>query len=95
MPVRVTSSGSSVAGSTAIEALALDHSPNGPRNHVACVLAPLEPGVGAAAAHDFVRTLSPRLVDDRPLSAEIEAVAGAIRDGSAIAAVEAEVGALR
>ena len=45
--------------------------------------------------HRFVRTLSPRLVDDRSLAAEIEAVAGAIRDGSAIAAVEAEVGALR
>ena len=58
-------------------------------------LAPLEPGVGAAAVHRFVRTLSPRLVDDRSLAAEIEAVAGAIRDGSAIAAVEAEVGALR
>src|SRR5436189_2395025 len=58
-------------------------------------LAPLEPGDGAAAVHRFVRTVSPRLVDDRPLSAEIEAVAGAIRDGSAIAAVEAVVGTLR
>jgi histidine ammonia-lyase len=57
-------------------------------------LAPLEPGHGVRAAHDFVRTLSPRLRDDRPLSPDIEAVAEAIRDGSLIAAVEAEVGEL-
>jgi histidine ammonia-lyase len=58
-------------------------------------LAPLEPGAGAAAVHRFVRSLSPRLVDDRPLSREIEAVAAAIRDGSAVAAVAAGVGELR
>jgi histidine ammonia-lyase len=57
-------------------------------------LAPLEPGRGAAAVRRFVRTLSPRLVEDRPLAGEIEAVAAAIRDGSAAAAVEAEVGEL-
>jgi histidine ammonia-lyase len=57
-------------------------------------LAPLQPGVGAAAVHRFVRSLSPRLLDDRPLAREIEAVAAAIRDGSAVAAVEAEVGTL-
>jgi histidine ammonia-lyase len=57
-------------------------------------LAPLAPGAGVAAAHDFVRGLSPRLTHDRPLGADIEAVAGAIRDGSVAAAVEAEVGAL-
>jgi histidine ammonia-lyase len=57
-------------------------------------LAPLEPGAGVRAAHDFVRTLSPRLGDDRPLAPDIEAVAGAARDGSLIAAVEAEVGGL-
>jgi histidine ammonia-lyase len=57
-------------------------------------LAPLQPGAGAAAVHRFVRSLSPRLVDDRPLSAEIEAMAAAIRDGSAIRAVEAGVGPL-
>ena len=56
--------------------------------------APLEPGVGARAAHGFVRTLSPRLRDDRPLSGDIERVAAAIRDGSLVAAVEAEVGEL-
>jgi histidine ammonia-lyase len=57
-------------------------------------LAPLEPGRGAAATYDFVRSLSPRLRDDRPLGPDIEAVADAIRDGSLLAAVEAEVGEL-
>jgi len=57
-------------------------------------LAPLEPGRGARAAHDHVRTLSPRLRDDRPLGPDIEAVADAIRDGSLLAAVESEIGEL-
>ena len=57
-------------------------------------LAPLEPGGGVRATREFVRSLSPRLRDDRPLAADIEALAAALRDGSAIAAVEAEVGAL-
>jgi histidine ammonia-lyase len=57
-------------------------------------LAPLEPGVGVRATRAFVRSLSPRLRDDRPLAGDIEAVATAIRDGSVIAAVEAEVGEL-
>ena len=58
-------------------------------------LAPLSPGAGSAAARAFVRSLSPRLGEDRPLSAEIESVAASIRDGSLVAAVEAEVGALQ
>ncbi len=58
-------------------------------------LAPLAPGRGSEAARRFVRSLSPRLVEDRPLSADIEAVAAAIRDASVVDAVEAEVGALR
>jgi histidine ammonia-lyase len=58
-------------------------------------LAPLEPGRGIVAARRFVRELSPRLTDDRPLAGEIDAVAAAIRDGSVVAAVEDEVGALR
>jgi histidine ammonia-lyase len=58
-------------------------------------LAPLQPGVGGAAVHRFVRGLSARVVEDRPLSREIERVASAIRDGSLVAAVEAEVGALQ
>jgi histidine ammonia-lyase len=57
-------------------------------------LAPLEPGVGVRATHAFVRSLSPRLGDDRPLARDIEAVADAIRAGSLIAAVEAQTGEL-
>jgi len=57
-------------------------------------LAPLEPGAGVRAAHDFVRSLSLRLDDDRPLAPDIEAVAVAIRGGALGAAVEAEVGEL-
>jgi histidine ammonia-lyase len=57
-------------------------------------LAPLEPGVGAAAARAHVRSLSPRLVDDRSLAGDIEAIATSIRDGALVAAVEAEVGVL-
>ncbi|MFL5967537.1 MAG: histidine ammonia-lyase [Gaiellaceae bacterium] len=57
-------------------------------------LAPLQPGAGVAAARAQIRSLSPRLDDDRPLSSDIEAVATSIRDGSLIAAVEAELGEL-
>ena len=58
-------------------------------------LAPLQPGVGVRAAREFVRSLSPRLRDDRPLAPDIEAVAVAVRDGSLVEAVEAEAGELR
>jgi histidine ammonia-lyase len=58
-------------------------------------LAPLEPGPGARAAHEAVRSLSPRVSDDRPLTSDIEATAGAIRDGSLVAAVEAAAAELR
>ncbi len=57
--------------------------------------APLEPGAGVRATRAAVRELSPRLHDDRSLAPDIEAVATAIRDGSLVAAVEAEVGELR
>ena len=57
-------------------------------------LAPLEPGRGVAATRAFIRTLSERLRDDRPLAGDIERVATAIRDGRLEAAVQAEVGAL-
>jgi histidine ammonia-lyase len=57
--------------------------------------APLEPGTGVRATRAAVRELSPRLRDDRPLAPDIEALAGAIRDGSLVAEVEAEVGELR
>jgi histidine ammonia-lyase len=58
-------------------------------------LAPLQPGVGVRAAREFVRSLSARLRDDRPLAPDIEAVAGAVCDGSLVEAVEAEAGELR
>jgi histidine ammonia-lyase len=54
--------------------------------------APLEPGVGVRGARAFVRTLSDRVREDRPLSADIELVASSIRDGRLLAAVEAELG---
>jgi histidine ammonia-lyase len=57
-------------------------------------LAPLQPGRGVRAAREFVRELSPRLRDDRPLSGDIETVAHAIREGSLAHAVESEVGEL-
>jgi histidine ammonia-lyase len=55
-------------------------------------LAPLEPGVGVRAARAFVRTLSDRVREDRSLSADIERVADAIRDGRVLAAVDVELG---
>jgi histidine ammonia-lyase len=57
-------------------------------------LAPLQPGSGVLAVHDAVRALSPRLTEDRSLSADIELVAGAIRSGEILAAAESQVGAL-
>ena len=51
-------------------------------------LAPLRPGAAVAAAHAAVRDLSPHLDDDRSLSADIEALAARMRDGSLLAAVE-------
>ena len=56
-------------------------------------LAPLEPGVGVRAARELVRTLSPRLREDRSLSADIERVATGVRDGSLVDAVERALGA--
>ena len=41
-----------------------------------------------------MRGLSPRLRDDRPLGDDIERVAAAVRDGSLLAQVEAEIGEL-
>jgi len=57
-------------------------------------LAPLQPGVGAEATRRFVRSLSPRLKEDRPLADDIELVAAAIRDGSLVSTIEDELGAL-
>jgi histidine ammonia-lyase len=58
-------------------------------------LAPLQPGIGVRAAREHVRSLSPRLRDDRTLAGDIEAVAASIRDGSLVEAVETEAGDLR
>jgi histidine ammonia-lyase len=57
-------------------------------------LAPLEPGVGARAAHAFVRSLSATVIEDRPLAGDIEALAAAIASGALVDAVERDVGAL-
>ena len=57
-------------------------------------LAPLAPGRGVRATHAFVRSLSPRVRDDRPLGDDIEALADAIADGTLVAAVEADAGEL-
>jgi histidine ammonia-lyase len=56
--------------------------------------APLMPGGGVRAVHDVIRMMSPRLVDDRSLSADIELRAAAIRPGAVVAAAAAEVGEL-
>ena len=58
-------------------------------------LAPLEPGPGVRATHGAVRELSERLRDDRSLAEDIERVAVAVRDGSILAAAEAEIGPLQ
>jgi histidine ammonia-lyase len=57
--------------------------------------APLAPGVGSRAARGLVRSISPRVREDRSLSEEIGRLASSIRDGFALASVEAEVGELR
>src|SRR5205085_1764933 len=57
-------------------------------------LAPLQPGIGVRAVRELVRSLSPRLRDDRQLSGDIETVAEAVRSGAVVEAVEAGVGEL-
>src|ERR671931_1783353 len=57
-------------------------------------LAPLEPGRGAAVTRAYVRSLSPRPEEDRPLAGDIDAVAASIRSGALVAAVEDQVGEL-
>jgi len=55
-------------------------------------LAPLQPGEGVRAVHDFVRSLSSRLIEDRSLAADIERVATAIRARAVVAAAEEKIG---
>ena len=58
-------------------------------------LAPLEPGRGVAAAHEFVRARSRRGSATTGRSAPTSSRSrGAIRDGSLVEEVESEVGAL-
>ena len=57
-------------------------------------LAPLQPGDGVRAVHDAVRALSPRLTEDRSLSADIELVAESVRSGAIVEAAESQVGPL-
>jgi histidine ammonia-lyase len=58
-------------------------------------LAPLKPGPGIAALHAALRERSEHLGDDRSLAGDIEAVAGAIRDGALVGVVEGALGPLR
>ncbi len=58
-------------------------------------LEPLKPGPGIAALHEALRARSAHLADDRSLAADIETVAGSIRDGSLVGAVESALGPLR
>ncbi|MDQ5815724.1 MAG: histidine ammonia-lyase [Actinomycetota bacterium] len=55
---------------------------------------PLEPAAGTGAGRSFIRTLSPRLDDDRPLSGDIEALSAAIASGDLLAAVKSITGPL-
>ncbi len=57
-------------------------------------LAPLQPGEGVRAVHDFVRSLSSRLIEDRSLTVDIEQVTGAIRARAVVAAVEEKIGGI-
>jgi histidine ammonia-lyase len=57
-------------------------------------LAPLRPGAGVLAVHDFVRSFSPRLTEDRSLTDDIEQAATAIRSRAVVEAAEQEIGAL-
>lgn len=52
------------------------------------------PGVGARAAHGVIRQAVPHLGRDRIVSKDLEAVAGLLRDGAIVAAVEAVGGEL-
>ncbi len=57
-------------------------------------LAPLRPGAGVGAVHDFIRSFSPRLTEDRSLTDDIEQAAIAVRSREVVAAAEREIGPL-
>jgi histidine ammonia-lyase len=54
----------------------------------------LRPGVGVAAAHDFIRRAVPALEYDRPQTPDIEKLTEMVRDGSLVSRVEEAVGLL-
>jgi histidine ammonia-lyase len=54
----------------------------------------MPPGPGTGAAHAAVRELSPRLEEDRSLSADIEATRDLVASGSLLEQVEREVKSL-
>jgi histidine ammonia-lyase len=58
-------------------------------------LAPLRPGPAVAAAQVEVRAISEHVDADRSLAGDIRAVAGRVRDGSLLAAIERGGGPLR
>lgn len=53
------------------------------------------PGRGTAVAYNVIRTKVPRLVDDRVLHPDIEAIRLLVVDGTILEAVEAEIGPLK
>jgi histidine ammonia-lyase len=53
------------------------------------------PGKGTALAYDLIRTKVPRLVDDRVLHPDIEAIRQMVEDCSILDAVEADIGPLK
>jgi histidine ammonia-lyase len=53
------------------------------------------PGKGTAVAYDLIRSKVPKLVDDRVLHPDIEAIRQMVEDCSILDAVEAEIGSLK
>ncbi|UCE61572.1 MAG: histidine ammonia-lyase [Phycisphaerales bacterium] len=54
-----------------------------------------KPGKGSSVAYDLIRTKVPKLVDDRVLHPDIEAIRRMVEDCSILDAVESEVGPLK
>ena len=55
---------------------------------------PLEPGRATAAAREVIRSVSPRLDEDRSLSADIGEVTGLVAGGALVKAAEGPAGPL-
>ena len=52
------------------------------------------PGKGTAVAYDLIRTKVPKLVDDRVLYPDIEAIRQLVEDNAILDVVESEIGPL-